>query len=114
MTCEFHKAGCKGRARSVGEAVDVTCTEHNYPPDQASNKAKKLVSSQYSLSDYNYLDAIKYSNWTSLVKYMCFYIKLISWQIDLVRVDLVRVDFTRVDLDFMRIDLVTPSHTLNV
>ena len=104
MTCEFHKAGCKGRARSVGEAVDVTCTEHNYPPDQASNKAKKLVSSQYSLSDY--LDAI---NWTSLVKYMCFYIKLISWQIDLVR-----VDFTRVDLDFMRIDLVTPSHTLNV
>ena len=68
MTCEFHKAGCKGRARSVGEAVDVTCTEHNYPPDQASNKAKKLVSSQYSLSDY--LDAIKYSNWTSLVKYI--------------------------------------------
>ena len=29
---------------SVGEAVDVTCTEHNHPPDQASNKAKKLVS----------------------------------------------------------------------
>ena len=35
--CEFHKAGCKGRATSVGEAVDVTCTEHNHPPDQASN-----------------------------------------------------------------------------
>ena len=25
--CEFHKAGCKGRATSVGEAVDVTYTE---------------------------------------------------------------------------------------
>ena len=29
---------------SVGEAIDVTCTQHNHPPDQASNKAKKLVS----------------------------------------------------------------------
>ena len=38
----------------------MLCTEHNHPPDQASNKAKKLVSSmrkgQYSLSDY--LDTI--------------------------------------------------------
>ena len=33
---KFHKAGCKGRATSVGEleAVDVTCNEHNHPPDQ--------------------------------------------------------------------------------
>ena len=43
--CEFHKAGCKGRATSVGEAIDVTCSEQNHPPDQASNKAEKLVSS---------------------------------------------------------------------
>ena len=28
----------KGRATSVGEAADVTCTEHNHPQDQASNK----------------------------------------------------------------------------
>ena len=40
--CEFHGAGREGRATSVGEAVDVTSTEHNHPPDQASNK---LVSS---------------------------------------------------------------------
>ena len=40
--CEFHRAGREGRATSVGETVDVTCTEHNHPPDQASNK---LVSS---------------------------------------------------------------------
>jgi len=45
---KFHKAECKGRTTyystctSVGEAVDVTCTEHNHPPDQTS---KKLVSS---------------------------------------------------------------------
>ena len=44
--CEFHKAGCKGRATYVGEAVDVTtCTEHYHPPDQASSRAKKLVTS---------------------------------------------------------------------
>ena len=35
---ELHKAGCKGRATSVGEAVEVTCPEHNHPADQASNK----------------------------------------------------------------------------
>ena len=29
---------CKGRATFVGEAVEVTCPEHNHPPDQASNK----------------------------------------------------------------------------
>ena len=39
---QVSQAGCKGRA--VGEAVDVTCTEHNHPQDQVSNKAKKLVS----------------------------------------------------------------------
>ena len=59
---QVSQAGCKGRATSVGEAVDVTCTEHNHPQDQASNKAKKLMSStrkgQYSLSDY--LHAIEY------------------------------------------------------
>ena len=43
--CEFHKAGCKGRATPVSEAIDITCNEHNHPPDQASNKAEKLVSS---------------------------------------------------------------------
>ena len=43
--CKFHKAGCKDRATSVGEAIDVTCSEHNHPPDQASNKAEKLVTS---------------------------------------------------------------------
>ena len=37
--CELHMAGCKGRAASVGEAVEVTCPEHNHPPDQASNKS---------------------------------------------------------------------------
>ena len=42
--CEFHKAGCKGRATSVGEAIDITCNEHNHPQDQASKKAEKLVS----------------------------------------------------------------------
>ena len=31
--CEFHKAGCKGRATSVGEAIDIMCKEHNHPPD---------------------------------------------------------------------------------
>ena len=31
------------RATYVGEGVDVTGTEHNHPPDQTSNKAKKLV-----------------------------------------------------------------------
>ena len=40
-------------ATSVGDAVDVTCTQLNHPPDQA-NKAKRLVSSmrkgQYSLT----------------------------------------------------------------
>ena len=55
----FHKTGGKGRATSVGEAVDVTYTELQ---DQASSKAKKLVPSmrkgQYSLSDY--LHPIKY------------------------------------------------------
>ena len=35
---ELHKAGCNRRATSVGEAVEVTCLEHNHPPDQASNK----------------------------------------------------------------------------
>ena len=53
--CKFHKAGCNGRATSH-EVVDVTWTEHNHPPDQASNKAKKLVSStrkvQCSFSDF--------------------------------------------------------------
>ena len=48
----------------VGRVVGVTCTEHNHPPDQASNKAKKLVSSvlkgQYSLHDF--LDAIYIKN----------------------------------------------------
>ena len=47
------QTGCKGRPTSVGEAVDVKCTEHNHPQDQASNMVKKLVSSmrkgQYSL-----------------------------------------------------------------
>ena len=61
--CKFHKPGCKGTATSVGEAVDVTCTEHNRPQDQASNKAKKLVSSmskgQYSLNDYLHAINIK-------------------------------------------------------
>ena len=42
--CKFHKAGCKEELRTyVGKAVDVTGTEHNHPPDQISNKAKKLV-----------------------------------------------------------------------
>ena len=40
----FGNAGCKGRATSVGKVVGLTCTEHNHPPDQALNKAKKLVS----------------------------------------------------------------------
>ena len=56
---QVSQAECKGRATSVGEAVDVKCDR---PQDQVSNKAKKLVSStrkgQYSLSDY--LDTIKY------------------------------------------------------
>ena len=96
MKCEFHKAGCKGRAASVGVAVDVMCTENNHPQlhNQASNKAKKLLSpmtkGQYS-SDYH-----KISNWI-LGKYMCFlffffFLNLkelrLSWQSDLVRVDL--------------------------
>ena len=58
---QVSQAGCKGRATSVGEAVDVTYIDHNHPQHQASNKAKKLVSfmrkGQYSLSDY--LHAIK-------------------------------------------------------
>ena len=29
----FTRLGAKGRATSVGEAVDVTCTEHNHPQD---------------------------------------------------------------------------------
>ena len=62
MKCEFHKAGCKGRAASVGVAVDVMCTENSHPQNQESNKAKE----QYSLSDYH-----KISNWI-LGKYMCF------------------------------------------
>ena len=28
-------ASCKGRATSVGEAIDIMCNEHNHPPDQA-------------------------------------------------------------------------------
>ena len=39
------QAEYNGRATSFGEAVDVTCTGHNHPQDQASNKAMKLVSS---------------------------------------------------------------------
>ena len=31
------------KATCVGEAVDVTGTKHNHPPDQTSHKAKKLV-----------------------------------------------------------------------
>ena len=42
---KFHRAGRERRATSVGEAVDVTCTERNHPQDQASNKAEKLASS---------------------------------------------------------------------
>ena len=39
----FTRLGEKEELRTpVGEAVDVTCTEHNHPPDWAS---KKLVSS---------------------------------------------------------------------
>ena len=29
-------------AISVGETIDITRTEHNHPPDQESNKTKKL------------------------------------------------------------------------
>ena len=38
--CEFHKSSwVKRKSYVVGEAtVDVTCTEHNHSPDQASNK----------------------------------------------------------------------------
>ena len=50
------------RAISFGEDVDVTCTGDNHPPNQASNKAKKLTiamrNGQYRLSGS--LDAIKY------------------------------------------------------
>ena len=57
--CKFHKAGCKVRNTSVGEHVDVMCTEHNHPQGQASNKAKKMVSSMRK-GLYSYLDAIKH------------------------------------------------------
>ena len=70
----FHKAGCKGRATctSVGEAVDVTCTEHNHPPNQTSNNAKKPVSfmrkGQYTLTVIIEMSL----NWTFwLAKYNC-------------------------------------------
>ena len=47
--------GWMQRAISVGETTDVTRTEYNHPPGQASNKAKKLLVSsmrkgQYSLT----------------------------------------------------------------
>ena len=53
MQC-FTNLRYKGRATSVGEAVDVTCTEHNHPPDHASNKAEKLqgVLHEEGLSDF--------------------------------------------------------------
>ena len=57
---QVSQAGCKGRATSVGEAVDVTCTEHNHPQDQASDKAKKLVSSMRKGHYSDYLHAIEY------------------------------------------------------
>ena len=54
------------RAISVGKTIDITRTEHNHPPDQASNKAKKLVSSLHEegkIQPYSdYLDAIKYQS----------------------------------------------------
>lgn len=28
----FHKAACKGREASIGNAVYATCTEQNHPP----------------------------------------------------------------------------------
>ena len=37
---KLHKAVCKGRGTSVGEAVEVMCPEHNHPPDQASNRKR--------------------------------------------------------------------------
>ena len=35
---QVSQAGGKARATSVGEAVDVTYTEHDRPQDEASNK----------------------------------------------------------------------------
>ena len=93
---QVSQAGCKGRATSVGEAVDVTCTEHNHPQDQASNKAKKLMFAtrkgrQYSLigiyMSYNIKQDFRLS--TCLFVFFNIKIELIVWQIDLVGVDLV-------------------------
>ena len=35
--------GWMQRAISVGETIDGACIEHNHPPDQASNKVKRLA-----------------------------------------------------------------------
>ena len=48
------------RATSVGEAVDVTCTEHNKLSTISLNKAKMLASFMRKRHPYSgYLDAIK-------------------------------------------------------
>jgi len=51
-------------ATSVGEAVEITCPEHNHPPDQASNKrfiekdkwisalSEQFKEGQYSISNF--------------------------------------------------------------
>ena len=49
--CELHKAGCGGRATYVGEPVEVTCPEHNHPPDQALDLLRRTNGSQHCLSD---------------------------------------------------------------
>ena len=102
---DFHKTVCKGRTTSVGEAVQVTCPEHNLSPDQTSNKKRiiekdKRISAlfewfkegQYSL---HVIFNIKTLSWSrdKLISW-----ELISWQVDFVRVDLVEIDLVRIDL----------------